>query len=109
MVVSACVTVDDRSSSKLTHSDNERAIQQAAIRKIADERRHSLVEAAEFTRKRREDVRMHVPSAIRHGDKSDACFDEPSCQQATLSKVIAQIRIPDSIGFLTKIERLTGF
>ena len=109
-VIPTGVFVDDRSSPKITHPDDESFIQQAAFRQIIQQghvgffhgRDESILHLAEV-------VFVRVPCdarAVNRRDKATARFDQSTRQQMRLPPAVSSVTVPNTVGFPGRDQRL---
>src|SRR5205085_856180 len=77
LVFAAGVLVHLRRSAKLSVTDDERVLHQAALMHVLDEVREALVKLRQLVLEVVEDLGVMVPAAVVDGDKAHARLDQP--------------------------------
>ena len=79
-MVTTGVFVDDWRASEFTGRDDQRIIEQAALRQVGDEHPDGSIVARQLVVERIFDVAMVVPITGIQRDKPHTCLDQAACQ-----------------------------
>lgn len=95
-----------RRAAKFTGPDDERVLQHAVRTQIGEQRGDGLIDGHAGIWQVFRQLEMMIPVAVHHFDKTHACLDHATCEQALAAKVVRRAVSADAIRIECRLQFL---